>query len=662
MLFMNHRANIFLFPLLMFFIGGAVGQEQFAYSPIAEQKFSRALQFFKTGNYSDAASIFDELVELQPVHQRTTAALLMAARAHFQQGEYSRSLDLLTDLLNGFPESAYSDEAHYTLGLSYFMMKRYRDAASELLHVIQSAHNTTTVEGSFSLLDSGVTKHLSVPDFQIIIPTVRQQDARNLLSLKLAEKFCDARDFGRALEVIDGQLKQRPVGTYVDRLQQLQFRLAHLDSIKVKVGVILPTTRAAQSTGLKTFSKEILEGITFASDLFNEHAGSFVKVTLDIRDTEHDTTLSKRVLREFSRDKDVVAVIGPMFSDVAVACAPVANAEHIPLLSPTANETGITKSGPYMFQLSPDLAMHGKAMARYAIQEMGLKKLAVLAPSDPTVIELVDQFVGEARRLGADVVAVESYAPDSTELREQFMDLRRAAAAGDARVSFLGKMQKSKVESILHAGADPKLVDSLLAKGGDIGVINLLGPRGRHIADSLHLRLNVPLVPDDDIENPVTAIDGIFVPLADAEQIGIVASQMAYFNIKTRTLGSTAWYDLTQLEAQKRYVDGVVFCSETYVDREDSAYGVFKNSFTGRMGEPPTKYALVGFDATNLLLSVIQDGARTREDIARSLGTVEGFHGFHATVSFDNRRVNAVMNVLKYHKSEIRKIGEISVK
>lgn len=659
---MNHRTNIFLLALLLLFNGGASGQEQFAYSSVAEQRFSRALQLFKSGNYSDAASIFDELVELQPVHQRTTAALLMAAKAHFQRGEYSLSVNQLTDLLNGYPESAYSEEAHYTRGLSYFMMKRYRDAASELLQVVQSAHTAIIVEGSFSLLDSGVTRHLSVPDLQIIIPTVRQQDAQDLLSLRLAEKFCDARDFGRAQEVIDGQLKQRSAGAYVDRLQQVRFRLTHLDSIRVKVGVMLPTTRAAQLTGLKTFSKEILEGMTFASDLFNEHAGSFVKVTLDIRDTEHDTTLSKRVLRELSRDKDVLAVIGPMFSDVAVACAPVANVEHIPLLSPTANETGITKSGPYMFQLNPDLAIHGKAIARYAIQEMGLKTLAVMAPNDPMVSELVDQFVGEARRLGADVVAVESYPPDSTELQDQFMDLRRAAVAGDAKVSFAGKMQKSKVEAIQHAGADPKLVDSLLATGGEIGVIKLLGPHGRHMADSLHLRLNVPLVPDDDIENPVTAIDGIFVPLADAEQIGIVASQMAYYNIKTQVLGNAAWYDLTQLEAQKRYVDGVVFCSETYVDGEDSAYSIFKSSFTNRVGEPPSKYTLFGFDAMNLLLRVIQDGARSRENIARSLGAVDGFHGLHTTVSFDNRRVNAMMNVLRYHKSEIKKIGEISVK
>ncbi len=659
---MNHRTCIFLLALLMLFIGGASAQEQFAYSSAAEQKFSRALQLFKSGNYSDAALIFDELVELQPVHQRTTAAFLMGARAHFQQGEYSQSVGELTGLLNGFPESGYSDEAHYTLGLSYFMMKKYRDAASELLQVIQSARTPVIVEGSFSLLDSGVTKHLSIPDLQSIIPTLRHQDARDLLSLKLAEKFFDARDFGRAQETIGGQLKLRSSGEYIFRLQQVQYRLTHLDSIKVKVGVMLPTTRAAQLTGLKTFSKEILEGMTFASNLFNEQAGSLVKVALDIRDTEHDTTLSKRVVREFLRDKDVLAVIGPMFSDVALACAPVANAEHIPLLSPTANETGITKSGPYMFQLNPDLSMHGKAIARYAIREMGLKRLAVLAPNDPMVNELVDQFVNEARRLGADVVAVELYPPDSTTLRDQFMELRRAAAAGDAKISFAGKMQKSKVESILHAGADPKLVDSLLAVDGEIGVIKLLGTRGRRIADSLHLRLSVPLVQSDDIENPITAIDGIFIPLADAEQIGIVASQMAYFNIKTQMLGSAAWYDLTQLESQKRYVDGVVFCSESFVDGDDSAYSVFKSSFTNRVGEPPSKYALFGFDAMNLLLSVIQDGARKREDIARSLGTVDGFHGLHTTVSFDNRRVNAVMNVLRYHRNEIKKIGEISVK
>ena len=655
--------RIIVFCLLLFaWLLPAVGQEQFAYSPDAEQRFARAIQLFREAEYSGAASLFDELAKQQPVHQRTTAAFLMAAKSHFQKGEYSESASMLKELLNRFPESSYSDDAAYHLGLTDLMLTRYDEAMSELLCVVDTSRDRKLVESVLSLIDSSLAKRLLPNALAALVPRIRRQDARDLITLKLAEEFFEVHDFMKALQVVDKALKQKTTGVYTGRLRQYHEKLAHLDSVKIKIGVIVPSVQPASVPGSNTLAKEILDGVTFAADQFTRQFEPFIRINLEVRETERDTALSKRVLHELAGDKDVLAVIGPLFSDVAFACAPVANQERLALLSPTANEDGITNSGPFVFQLNPDLSTHGKAIARYAVQELGLRTLAVLAPREPMVNRLVEQFVKEAVRLQATVIAVESYPMDSSQLKDQFMNLRKAAVMGDPIISFSGKVSSSEVESIVRAGADRRIVDSLVENGESIGVIRLLGADGRHLADSLHLRQVGSSAPFENIESPATGIDGVFVPITDAEQMGVVASQMAYFNIKTQILGSGEWNDLSQLEAQKRYVNGVVFCSDTHIDREDSAYRSFEFAFMNRMNQSPTKYTLFGYDAMDVLVTAIQNGAKTREDIAQSLSAVRGFHGLHTTISFNSRRVNSVMNILRYYKGEIKKVAEVSIK
>jgi len=658
---MNLRYTIILTLILSGITVAARGQGPFGYNSVAEKQFAAAVQLFKGDRYAEASNVFDALAKLQPVHQRTTASLLMAAKSYFELREYARAKSLLIDLLDRFPESAYSDEASYVLGLIFAVQSKYQEAFGDLVRVIESANDTLLVGRALSVIDSTIAGHLSLQAIQSTMTDTHKRDLEDLLTLRLAERFLTVRNFSQAQQLVDKALMRSPAGRFSYRLQSLRQRLIHREREKVKVGVMLPLNTASSASTAKTFSDEILDGITFAANTFNDQLPPFADVSLDVRNTERDAAESRKAIRSLAADKNVVAVIGPLFSDIVLSCAPTANGEHLPMISPTANAVGLTADGPYVFQLNPDIAKRGMAMARYAVQVLGLNVLAVLAPREPTVNELVQSFTTESHRLGAKIIDVETYAMDSTELRDQFMNLRKAALMGEPQVSFAGKISRFDLGRIVGAGADSRLVDSLVQFGKEIGVIKLFGPNGRRIADSLHLKVIVPDVPIDNVDRSLTAIEGLFVPLADVEEIGIVASQIAYFNIKTQLLGNDEWYNLPYLEAQRRYVDGVVICSDSYIDNGDSSYRAFERSFSNRMNSMPTKYTLFGYDAMNLLLSFFNSGVQTREQLARDLGTTRGFRAFHTTITLDRQRVNAVMHILQYRKDEIKKIGEITV-
>jgi hypothetical protein len=94
-------------------------------------------------------------------------------------------------------------------------------------------------------------------------------------------------------------------------------------------------------------------------------------------------------------------------------------------------------------------------------------------------------------------------------------------------------------------------VDSLLEKSAEVDAEKLLGPRAKYILDSLGISTPVDESSLDSLESAVTGIDGMYVPIGMPEEIGVVASQIVYFNIKTGILGSGEWNSFPELDANK---------------------------------------------------------------------------------------------------------------
>lgn len=77
----------------------------------AEQAFEQAVQAFEDEDYGMAFRRFRLVYANYPTNRKTTAAMLMAAKALYRQGEYNQAIDLLTDLVEQYPTSSYLDEA-----------------------------------------------------------------------------------------------------------------------------------------------------------------------------------------------------------------------------------------------------------------------------------------------------------------------------------------------------------------------------------------------------------------------------------------------------------------------------------------------------------------------------------------------------------------------
>jgi ABC-type branched-subunit amino acid transport system substrate-binding protein len=632
-------------------------QESVRYSSEAESVFLEGLQRFMVNDFVGANEYFEKVVTQYPLSQRTSAAYLMAAKSLLQLRRYDESIQLVRDFLSSKSGSRYLADAHFTLGVGFYLSGRYEPATGEFVKVLESSSEKNLLDKAEPLLESICAEHLKAETIDRFYQAAVSPQVKFLLALELSERYAAAGRAEQARALLTPLLTQYPSLVYAARARELLKKVEKRAT--VKIGAVLPLFLDSEEPTVRAIGAEMLQGIEYAIEESQSTSG--VWVDLNYQDSEGDPAKATEGVRTLSRDKEIVAILGPVYSGEVMASAKGANESGVPLITPTANANGLASLGPYIFQANPDYDLRGRAAARYALQQLGLRTFAVLAPSDSYGKLMVESFIAEVGRLGGRVIAIEWYLRGATDLQEQFMSVRKAARAEaeESVISFAGMIGPSEVKKFLSAGVPHDILDSLLARKAKVKVSMLFGNGGARIADSLGIPTLKEVPELDTLEEAITTIDGFYLPIAGSEEIGILSSQLVYYNFKTQILGTGDWYNPVELDANRRYTSGVIFESDTYVDATDSTYLKFFDGFYQKTNARPTKNTLFGYDTAKLLLSVISSGALSREGIAGSLRGVRDFRGLHSLISFNERRVNSALNILRYKGGEVKKLADV---
>ena len=638
-----------------------LAQDEVVFSQPAEDNFLLGTKLFTQSDFKGAYLSFQKVIDEPSRNQRTTAAEIMSAKTLFELHSFRESIRLLKDFLDTYPQSNYTEDAHYTLALNYYRLNRYPDAAGELLSVLETGKERKTFFRAQKIFENVASEFLTIPEIKDLLYFSKTDRSKKLLTLHLAEKefdqglYTDA--MGHARDVLAG--KEEPLTA--QRARSLLVRVQ--SGTSVKLGVILPLMQKVDEVSReKKLANEILDGVKYAVDEYNRKNSKVgVTVVIDVRDSEKDPLVAAREIQPWLDDKETIGILGPIFSYEVSPVAGIANSRKIPLITPTATDNGIAAVGDFIFQANPDYATRGKAMAQYAVLKMGLKNLAVVAPSFQPSKAIADSFVQEALRLGAVIVSDKRYVRGQTDLRYLFSRMRaEGAAIGEEQsINFKATMSYPEIiKRLTSAGIRKYLIDSLADKQGKVIVQRLFGEKGKAIAESLGLPLQVEPFYLDSLQYPVSSIQAVFSPISNSSEIGIITSQLTYYNIKTVLLGSGEWNDINELDLNKRYAEGVIFSSDRWVENSYD-YGHFVSQFFQATQRQPNDNVLFGYDAMSLILTQILNGGTTREKLAEMLAKVSNFPGYHSKISLTEDRVNSYLHILQYKKGKISKIDEI---
>jgi branched-chain amino acid transport system substrate-binding protein len=175
----------------------------------------------------------------------------------------------------------------------------------------------------------------------------------------------------------------------------------------VKIGLSAPLTGDWAEYG-----NDFKRSVTMVIDRVNRMGGIHGKtVELVILDSRGDPKESVLIAEKFVADPDIIAEIGDFSSSSCMAAAPIYERANMTQLSPTSSHMGFTQKGQNMFRVVATQGYEGPYNARWAVKDLGKKKLATIYINNDWGVDANKYFTQEARQLGAEIVAEEAFVP-----------------------------------------------------------------------------------------------------------------------------------------------------------------------------------------------------------------------------------------------------------
>jgi branched-chain amino acid transport system substrate-binding protein len=160
------------------------------------------------------------------------------------------------------------------------------------------------------------------------------------------------------------------------------------------------------------------------------------KLAYSFEDSQSDPRQSVAIAQKFVSDPKIVLELGDFSSPASMAASPIYQRAGLVQFGFTNSHPDFTKTGDFMWSTSVSQADEQPLLARYAVRDLGLKKLAVLHLNTDWGRTSRDYFVKAAKELGAEVVIAEGYIAEERDFRSTLVRVRDANPDGLIMISY----------------------------------------------------------------------------------------------------------------------------------------------------------------------------------------------------------------------------------
>ncbi|MCY3598878.1 MAG: ABC transporter substrate-binding protein [Gemmatimonadetes bacterium] len=206
-----------------------------------------------------------------------------------------------------------------------------------------------------------------------------------------------------------------------------------------RIGAILPLTGDLSEVG-----QVLREGIELAVERYLAERPAGFDVELIVLDDESDPENTAGLVRSLE-GRGVIAIVGPLRSESFAAASRARRNPRLPIISPTA--TDVLRPAPATYTLydvgtrASDVA---EELARWTLEELRLRRVAVLEPDGVGLGGAVDAFTRTIREYGGLLVGHERYDPGLTTFQVPI----EAVAASEPDVVFAPAASASGVLAV----------------------------------------------------------------------------------------------------------------------------------------------------------------------------------------------------------------------
>ncbi|MFQ3598112.1 MAG: ABC transporter substrate-binding protein [Chloroherpetonaceae bacterium] len=380
-----------------------------------ERRFKKGISHYENEQYAEADSLFLGCIERgeNATDEQKSLALFWRTKALMQQARYAelpaRYLELerntLSDLLRA---ELLFDKAVLACRQQHFL-----DGAQQFIALIPA---DWTISNSENLLVSKAYRYLALlanaylseQDLRRLLPTIQNRAVRLLFTLRAVEHKLYHSNYDAALSDLTRFKEENPTldSDEQKRLSDLKFQAMQLKSGIAKrlcVGVLLPATLKPFDGSGDIGASKLMIGAILAKDEAN-HLSQRAFVHLAVRSTSGlrpDGVVAQA--KSLVEQDSVQVILGPMYSEEALAVSEYCGARGIVMLTPTATDERISALSPTSFQLNPTHRARGASMARFAIQDLHAKTAGIFAQDSTYGKDMGAGFKDTFEQLGGEV-------------------------------------------------------------------------------------------------------------------------------------------------------------------------------------------------------------------------------------------------------------------
>lgn len=412
-----------------------------------------------------------------------------------------------------------------------------------------------------------------------------------IANFKLGELALEEKDRDAARKYFSRTVSASEDSEFGVRAKDLIEQLDAVRRVEPKtIGVVLPLSGKNASVAQKT-----LRGLQMGFGLYNNYPSTF---KLAVVDSEGNPDYARRGVERLVKEDNVIAIVGSILSKTASAVASKANELGVPSIA-LSQKAGITETGPTVFRNSLTSEMQVRQLAKVAVEDLGLKKFAILYSNDLYGVEYSNIFWDEVMARGGEVTGAQIYSPKETDFREV--------------------IQRLVGTYFVEARADEYRLR--LKQWQD------QAPKQSQRQD-----------PPDDLLPPIVDFDAIFIP-DSVKSLGQISAMLSYNGVKdVKLLGTNLWNNPGLQKRSGHFSDNLLFVDSFSTSDNRFANSQFVKEYRALFGEEPGVFEIQAYDTALLIKQLISMGNQSRESLIRALGQTANFPGSLGSLTVNKDR------------------------
>ncbi len=389
-------------------------------------------RYMDNQQYDMASKVFHDASE-RAFNQLTTTLLYLYGVAEIYRGEYESALDQFDLFINRFPKSKYIEDAKYHRGLALLKSDSYypiKDGLDGLFQLKNEASSDVS-RASELALKNFLFYEMETEELERYYQTVSEENTLMILEA-MCYQLTTSGGYETALSYYEGyKSTAQDSSQFLDRLLKRDASPQMNPSIH-KVVLFLPFN-------LNFMAANLLDEIPSRSRLALDFYEGFLEsvreyeqqnnktILLKVYDTREDTTELKDQLNELEMTRPDI-IVGGYSNEIVKMLTEWAEMKQIPYMIPINPYGELVENKRYSFLMNPSVEMHGRRMAEYAFQSLGMRKVSVWTNQISVTDKMAQGFTQVFENLGGEVqvMVVDSFFSERAEetIPEMVKDMR----------------------------------------------------------------------------------------------------------------------------------------------------------------------------------------------------------------------------------------------